>query len=71
MYVLGGMGIALVGTIVIFVVSLWKERNPESDIYERYGSQAKVGISWVFLALMILVSFVFTTSTGGFLYANF
>lgn len=71
MYVLGGMAIALVGTVVIFAVSLWKELNPEGDIHERYGNKALTGLSWVFLSMMVLVSFVFTTTTGGFLYANF
>ncbi|MBE5823464.1 MAG: MBOAT family protein [Butyrivibrio sp.] len=71
MYVLGGMVIALVGTVVIFAVSLWKELHPEEDIHERYGNKALTGLSWVFLSMMVLVSFVFTTTTGGFLYANF
>jgi len=65
------MAIAFVGTVVIFAVSLWKERHPEGDIYEMYGNKALTGLTWVFLSMMILVSFVFTTTTGGFLYANF
>ena len=71
MYVLGGMAIAFVGTVVIFAVSLWKELHPEENIHERYGNKALTGLSWVFLSMMVLVSFVFTTTTGGFLYANF
>ncbi len=71
MYVIGGMGIALFGTIIIFIVSLWKELNPDLDIYEIYRTKIKTGMAWIVLSLMILVSFVFTTSTGGFLYANF
>ena len=70
-YVLGGMGIALVGTAIIFGVSLWKELNPEADFCDSCGTEVRTGAAWLTLAFMVLVSFVFTTSTGGFLYANF
>jgi D-alanyl-lipoteichoic acid acyltransferase DltB (MBOAT superfamily) len=76
MYVLGGIAIALFGTLVVFAVSLYKELHPDTDFGERFDGEslkgaALTGASWVILAMMILVSFVFTTTTGGFLYANF
>lgn len=71
MYVLGGFGIALIGTVTIFCVSLWKEMHPDGDLYESCGSSLRLGTSALYLTFMVLVSFIFTTSTGGFLYANF
>ncbi len=71
MYVLGGMAIAFVGTVTVFIVSVYRETHPDASILAAPKSTFRVGTAALFLIFMVLVSFVFTTSTGGFLYANF
>ncbi|MCR5404049.1 MAG: MBOAT family protein [Butyrivibrio sp.] len=71
MYVLGGMGIASIGTMVVFAVSLYKELHPDERLSDRLGGTLSMCSAMLFLSFMVLISFIFTTSTGGFLYANF
>ena len=71
MYVLGGMAVAAVGIIAVFAVSLAQEQGKDVDLVLMEKKQVGYGLAALFCCFMILVSFVFTTSTGGFLYANF
>ncbi len=67
----GSLAIAFVGCIVVLCVSLLRERG--FDIYERlYARPAIIRFACFYaMIFLILASFVFTTSAGGFLYANF
>lgn len=71
MYVLGGMGIAFIGTVTVFAVSLFRELHPEEMVSDRLSGAFSMSTAVLYLSFMVLVSFIFTTSTGGFLYANF
>ncbi len=65
-YVLAGLGI-----LVIFLVSIQKERG--EDVYGRLQGIRFVPRMAVIVFLMLLVtaSFLFTETSGGFIYANF
>ena len=69
--VLGGFATALIGCIIVFTVSLQKEKG--IDVSGAIIGQKNVLYmsSVMILFLLILVSFLFTTSAGGFMYANF
>ncbi len=71
MTVYGGMLIATVSLVIVFAVSLWKEK--EVDVYQHFMTKSFLirGTVLLLLCFLILGSFVFTESAGGFLYANF
>ncbi len=70
-YVMGGMMLSVVGIVVVFVISVLKEQN--NDVYAMLCRNSKVAYDIAIIGLLFLTlsSFVFMTSTGGFLYANF
>lgn len=72
-YVLGRMAMATLSCVVVFVMSVLFENGV--DVFGKVGKEKTIGIHRTFLSLLfiflILLSFVFMTSTGGFLYANF
>ena len=62
---LGSLGTAAAGTVLVFVFSLLKEKGRDPMDLQRKPL-------FVYAMLMlVLISFVFTTNAGGFLYANF
>ena len=68
---LGSFGLALIGTGMILGVSLQKERGIDCE-----GRLLKRAAGWTYAfsglcLLLVFASFVFTTTAGGFLYANF
>lgn len=68
---LGSFGLALIGTGMILAVSLQKERGIDCE-----GRLLKRAAGWTYAfsglcLLLVFASFVFTTTAGGFLYANF
>ena len=69
--VFGSMALALVGCIVIFVVSFRKETGHDVSGELMAGKPAVQGVLVMLSLMLILSSFLFTTSAGGFLYANF
>ena len=70
-YVIGGMCISVIGIVAVFIISVLKEK--EKDIYVLLTGRKHIFYEFAALFLLILIfsSFIFTTSTGGFLYANF
>ena len=72
-YVLGGMALATFACIVVFVISVLFENGV--DVFGAGKAEQAIDLRRIFMALlfifMIFGSFVFMTSTGGFLYANF
>lgn len=63
--------VAVVATLVVLVVSLLKENGV--DIYN-FLEKKHIVTRWsilFFIAFLFLGSFMFTTSAGGFMYANF
>ncbi len=70
-YVMKPIGIAVIGVLVVLVVSIWRERN--IDVKGRLMALPAMVqcVILVCVVLMILVSFVFTAPSGGFLYAQF
>lgn len=93
-YVLGGMALATISCIIVFVISVLFENGVDvfgsassrkTKTHETGGATGaitkvervddSVDLRRIFLSLLfiflIFISFVFMTSTGGFLYANF
>ncbi|MCR4851286.1 MAG: MBOAT family protein [Lachnospiraceae bacterium] len=71
-YAAGGMCLAFLGCVIVFIVSFLKEKGIDvacnvSAIMRKSG----FGFAVVALAMLVLISFVFMSSAGGFLYANF
>ncbi len=71
MYILGGFAVATAGGLTVFAVSLKKEKGWDSTGLTGDSFKGTYALSCLFMVFMVLISFVFTTSTGGFLYANF
>ncbi len=67
----GSWTLALIGTILVFAVSLQSEKG--TDVYRSFQSIRFVPrmCLLVLLLLLLAASFLFTETTGGFLYANF
>ncbi len=71
-YAAGGMILAFIGCIIVFAVSCAKESG--HDVYAKIDTSLKktgYGFAAIALLLLVLISFVFMSSAGGFLYANF
>lgn len=67
----GSWTLALLGVILVFAVSLQTERG--TDVYRQFQSIRFVPRMCIVVLLLLLVaaSFLFTETSGGFLYANF
>ncbi|SHI94449.1 D-alanyl-lipoteichoic acid acyltransferase DltB, MBOAT superfamily [Butyrivibrio fibrisolvens DSM 3071] len=70
-YLYGGYVIAVIGVIIVFVVSVLEEKG--HDVKAMIMSRNLMFRSLIALVviLLILASFMLTTGTGGFMYANF
>jgi len=70
-YVLGGMALSVFCIILVFCVSILREQN--RDVFSMLNAKSGVlyDLAIVILVMLTFTSFVFMTSTGGFLYANF
>ena len=63
--------IAIVATIVVIIVSLLKENGVDTYAFLQ---KRNIVVRWgilLFMVFLFLGSFMFTTSAGGFMYANF
>ena len=66
------MILAFIGCIIVFAVSCAKESG--HDVYAKIDTSLKktgYGFAVIALLMLVLISFVFMSSAGGFLYANF
>ena len=69
--VLGGLALAAVGTVIVFIVSVMKEHRTDVAGHFLQAAAPQKAAVLLLLLFMILGSFTFTTSAGGFMYANF
>lgn len=70
-YVMKPVAIAAMGMIVVFVVSVLREKQMDVKGRVMRLSAAAQMFLLIFILLMILSAFVFTAPSGGFLYAQF
>ncbi|WP_026507537.1 MBOAT family O-acyltransferase [Butyrivibrio sp. MC2013] len=70
-YVLGGFALAVIGCLVIFAVSILRERNVDVYLFIRSRAFPVRFALYQGLIFLILASFMLATSAGGFMYANF
>lgn len=70
-YVMKPIGIAIIGLVVVFIISVCRER--QIDVRERVCRMPSViqAAALSVACVLILFSFVFTAPSGGFLYAQF
>lgn len=69
--VLGSFAVAAAGTVLMIVISVKKERGQDPAGELAAKGPVPAGIYAWFCLTLIFVSFIYTTSAGGFLYANF
>ena len=70
-YLIRPYAIALAGCILVFVVSVLKERKTDVEGALIRQNTALRLVLYTSVIMLVLWSFVFTTPTGGFMYAAF
>ncbi|WP_027203434.1 MBOAT family O-acyltransferase [Butyrivibrio fibrisolvens] len=70
-YLYGGYIVALFGIVIVFVVSLLEENNIDIRTAIMRKNLAIKSVCAFIMIFLILASFMLTTGTGGFMYANF
>lgn len=67
----GGYAVAFLGLILVFADSLQKERGCDVCGQIIHGRFVRKMLIVILMMLLVITSFLFTESAGGFLYANF